>query len=65
MLRNRYAEWITVWNWFQTVDTREALPREKWNELYDLLDILWREERKEATPEELAAHAGALESLKQ
>jgi len=65
MLRNRYAEWIAIWDWFQTIDPQKVLPREKWDELYDLLNLLWQEERKEAKSEELAAHAGALAKLRQ
>jgi hypothetical protein len=65
MLGYRYAEWIAVWEWFQTVDTHKVLPREKWDELYALLDLLWVEERRDAKPEELAAHAAALAKLRQ
>jgi hypothetical protein len=43
----------------------EVVPREKWNELYGLLNQLWQDERKDARPEELAAHAGALAKLRE
>jgi hypothetical protein len=43
----------------------QVVPYEKWEELYNLLDQLWQDERKDAKPEELAAHAGARSTLKQ
>jgi hypothetical protein len=65
MMRNRYIVWIAVWEWYQNIDTGEAVSRAKWDELYKLLNGLWRDERKDASPEELAAHAGAVSKLKQ
>lgn len=64
MMKNRYVLWVAVWEHFQTMNIREVVPREKWDELYELLDRLWRDERKDAGPEELAAHAGARSTLK-
>jgi len=55
--------WITVWEFFQGIDTKQPVSKEKWNSLYDLLNDLWRDERKDATPEELAAHAGAIAAI--
>jgi hypothetical protein len=65
MKKDRYAEWIAVWDWFATTNTREIVPRENWNSLYELLSGMWQDERKDATPEELAAHAGAISKFKQ
>jgi|GEM_PF-4013356 hypothetical protein len=63
MDRNRYKEWTLVFDWFGTVDTKQVVARENWNQLWELLNALWQEERKNATPEELAAHSGALQRL--
>jgi hypothetical protein len=66
MKRSRYKEWITVFEWFQQTNRNEVVPRENWNSLWELLNGTWQEERKkEATPEELAAHAAATLTLKQ
>ncbi len=65
MMANRYLLWIEVWEWFQGIDTRERVPREKWDAFYELLDRLWQDERRDASPEELAAHAGARSKLMQ
>jgi hypothetical protein len=65
MKRNRYKEWILVWEWFAFIKIKEVVPRENWNVLYDLLNDLWQEERKDASPEELAAHSAATNVLKQ
>ena len=66
MNRNRYIVWIAVWEWFQAINTNnEVVPRASWDALYKLLNGLWRDERKDASPEELAAHAGAVSKLKQ
>lgn len=65
MKEERYAEWIAVWDWFATTNTREIVPRENWNSLYELLNGMWQDEREDATPEELAAHAGAISKFKQ
>lgn len=54
MTRKRYFQWMRVWKWFATMDRTELL-----ESLHSLLDDFWQEERKEATPEELAAHAAA------
>jgi hypothetical protein len=65
MRKDRYAEWIAVWEWFAATNTKEVVSRENWNSLYELLNGMWQDERKEATPEELSAHAGAMSKFKQ
>jgi hypothetical protein len=61
MKRTRYREWIAVFEWFQKIEMTEVVPKGDWKELYRLLDGMWRDEReKDATPEELAAHAAAM-----
>lgn len=66
MDRNRYADWMTVWKWFAAIDRTKAVKKEDWNELYNLLNGMWQEDRANtATPEELAAHAAAFDSFKQ
>jgi hypothetical protein len=65
MKSDRYAEWIAVWGWFQGINTKDVVSRENWNSLYELLNGMWQDERKDATPEELAAHAGAVSKFKQ
>ena len=64
MRLDRYVLWITVWEFFQGVNIREVVPEKQWNDLFGLLDQLWQDERKDATPEELAAHARALNRLR-
>jgi hypothetical protein len=59
MMGNRYVIWTAVWEHFQTMNVREVVPREKWDELYELLDRLWQDERKGASPEALKAYAAA------
>ena len=63
MRSDRYVQWTAIWEFFRTVHVREVVPREQWDGLYDLLDLLWQDERKDATPEELAAHAEAARKL--
>jgi hypothetical protein len=60
MTQDRYFHWMRVWKWFATTHSAERL-----RQLHSLLDGLWQEERKKATPEELAAHqaAWALEDI--
>jgi hypothetical protein len=53
MTLERYFQWIRVWEWFATVDRTAQL-----ESLYNLLDELWHDEHKNATPEELLAHVG-------
>ena len=65
MKRDRYTEWIAVWGWFQGINIKEVVSRENWNSLYELLNGMWQDERKDATPDELAAHAGAMSKFKQ
>jgi hypothetical protein len=65
MMPNRYALWTAVWDHFKVMNVRQVVPEEQWQELYELLGTLWQDERKDATPEELAAHAGAQSTLKQ
>jgi hypothetical protein len=65
MKDNRYVIWMAVWDWFGTTDTTQAVPKEVWIGLYELLNSLWLDERKDATPEELAAHSGAMGKFKQ
>jgi hypothetical protein len=50
---SRYNTWIGVWEWFQTMPKSDEL-----QELYGLLNRLWQDERKNASPEALAAFAG-------
>jgi hypothetical protein len=64
MLKNRYVLWTTVWEWFAATDTKEPVSRERWEGLHELLNRLWEDERQDATPEELAAHAVAISRLK-
>ena len=65
MKPNRYAEWMLVWEWFGATKIKEVVPRNDWNTLYELLNDLWLDERKDASPEELAAHSAATNILKQ
>jgi hypothetical protein len=65
MLNRRYAEWTAVWDWFRLTNTKEVVPRADWDALYNLLNDIWQEERSHASPEELAAHAGAMSKFKQ
>ena len=65
MKDNRYVIWMAVWDWFGTTDTTQAVPKEVWIGLYELLNSLWLDERKDAMPEELAAHSGAMSKFKQ
>ncbi len=64
MVRYRYFLWTQVWELLQTIDAREVVPPEKWGNLHDLLDLLWQDERKDALPGELGAHAGVWSKLK-
>lgn len=59
MTRNRYVLWSTVFEWFQDTDRQKVVSKERWEQIYDLLNRLMQEERSEARPGELAAHAGA------
>jgi hypothetical protein len=54
MTQERYVQWMRVWKWFATTHSAERL----WK-LHSILDALWQEERRQSTPEELAAHTGA------
>lgn len=67
MLRSRYAEWTTVWAWFGANDpTSKSVEKADLYELYLLLNGMWQDEReKDATPDELAAHAGAMSKFRQ
>ena len=56
---------MAVWDWFRTTDTTQAVPKENWTGLYELLNSLWQDERKDATPQELAAHSDAMRKFKQ
>ena len=55
-----YFQWMRVWSWFATVERTASLEK-----LRELLNVLWQEERKKGTSDELAAYAGAwgLENL--
>ena len=64
MTADRYGTWLAVWEWFQNIDRRAAVSREEWDALYDLLNRLYLDERKDAKPDELAAHAGLMRRLK-
>jgi hypothetical protein len=59
MTRNRYVLWNTVFEWFQNTNRNEVVSKERWNEIYEMLNRLMQEERAAAKPEELAAHAKA------
>jgi hypothetical protein len=59
MTRNRYVLWNTVFEWLQNTDRNEVMSKERWNEIYHLLDRLMQEERSAAKPGELEAHARA------
>ena len=54
MTRTRYFQWLTVFEWFQTVSRTPKLEM-----LYDLLNEMMQEDRKGCTEEQLAAYAGA------
>lgn len=55
------AEWMEISTTLQAMDKRKVATPEQWDQLYNLLNKLWQEERKNnATSEELAAHAGVL-----
>lgn len=60
MMLDRYALWTAVWEHFHTMNIRQVVPEERWDELYNLLNQLWTDQRKDAKPDELAAHAAAL-----
>jgi len=64
MTIDRYATWTAVWEWFQGADTKAAISREHWDSLYELLNKLYLDERKNAKPVELAAHARLMRKLK-
>jgi hypothetical protein len=64
MLNNRYVLWIEVWELFSRMKVKEVIPREEWDAVYNLLDRLWQDERQDAKPDELAAHAAALANLR-
>jgi hypothetical protein len=59
MTRNRYVLWVTAFEWFQNTDRQKAAPKERWEEIHDVLNRLWQEEPAETKPRELAADAGA------
>jgi hypothetical protein len=65
MEKNRYLIWMAVWDWFRTTDTTQAVPKENWTRPYELLNSLWQDERKDATPQELAAHSEVMRKFKQ
>jgi hypothetical protein len=46
---------MRIWKWFAAIKDTEGL-----GGLANMLDVLWQEERKNSTPEEVAAHAAAL-----
>jgi hypothetical protein len=54
MTQDRYFHWMRVWKWFATTHSAERM-----GTLHSRLDVLWQEDRKQATTEELASHAGA------
>ncbi len=56
MTRDRYFQWMRIWKWFAVTDHTPSL-----GSLHNLLDVLWQEERKNTTWEELAAHSAAWE----
>ena len=65
MEENRYVIWMAVWDWLATTDTTQTVPRENWNGLYELLNSLWQDERKDAKAQELPAHSDAMRKFKQ
>jgi hypothetical protein len=62
---NKHMEWTALWKWFGAIDTRRPVSRENWKGLYHILNKMWQGERKDATIEELAAHANAVVGLLQ
>ena len=54
MMRARYFQWMTVFEWFQTVERTPRLEA-----LYGLLNEMWQEDRKSCAEEQLAAYSGA------
>jgi hypothetical protein len=58
--QDRYMVWIAVFEHFLTIDETEMVPRQKVNALWESLNTLWQDERKNASPEALTAYAGAL-----
>lgn len=54
MMRARYFQWMTVFEWFQTVDLTPKL-----EPLYGLLNEMWQEDRKSCPEDQLAAYSGA------
>lgn len=58
-------EWTALWEWFGAIDTKQPVSRENWNGLYQLLNRMWQDERKDATIGELSAYAAAIARLQQ
>ena len=54
MMRARYFKWMTVFEWFQTIDHTPEV-----RALYGLLNEMWHEDRKRCEAQELAAYSGA------
>jgi len=54
MPRERYFQWMRIWKFFASTEHTPDLGR-----LYGLLDVLWQEERKGATPEQLMEDSAA------
>ena len=54
MMRARYFQWMTVFEWFQAVERTPRLEA-----LYGLLNEMWQEDRNRCEAEELAAYSEA------
>jgi hypothetical protein len=50
MTRERYAQWMAVWRWFQ-------LQPQAHEHLYGLLNEMWQQDRQSCTPEQLADYS--------
>jgi hypothetical protein len=56
MTRERYAQWMAVWKWFQGKNASAELVI-----LYDTLNEMWQQDRQASTPEQLAAYSEPLD----
>ena len=56
MTIERYFQWMKVWKWFQTVPGTPEL-----ESLYDMLNVIWKEEHDKISLDQLAQFRGAWE----
>jgi hypothetical protein len=54
MTRERYAQWMKVWRWFQTQPRTHGLEN-----LYEMLNELWQQDRQSSTPDQFANYLQA------